>query len=125
MRHELKNQILGGRPRQEIRDYIEKSLEISKTRAKFIARQETALLTVEFKKIQYLDADIKKYKWITVGDHIVRGRDPKDSGNHVVLNGNIYSWDNPPDAKYFSTGTQCHPGEDYNCRCQAKPIVEW
>jgi len=125
LRTELPDLIFGGRPRGEIRDYLMGRLKISAGRAKFIARQETALMTVEFTKIQYQNAGVNKYQWITTGDHIVRGTRPKDSGNHVVLDRKIYSWDNGPTADHFSTGKSCHPGEDYNCRCQAKPIVEW
>jgi len=122
MRKDMKGLILGGRPRQELRDFIEGRLEIDKTRARFIARQETALLTVEYKKIQYVNAGVNKYQWVTVGDHIVR---TTPNGGHAALNKNEYTWDSPPSAEHFCTGKECHPGEDYNCRCQAKPIVEW
>jgi len=122
LRKRLQPLILGGRPRQEIRDEIGGRLKISATRCRFIARQETALLTVEFTKNQYLGAGIKKYKWITAKDHVVR---TTPNGGHKALDGEIYAWDAGPDARYFSTGESCHPGEDYNCRCQARPIVEW
>ena len=130
LRRDTKKIILGGKSREEIRDYIDNRLEVGKTRAKFIARQETSLLTVEFQKIQYQEIEVDKYEWMTVGDHIVRGYDltKAEKGkkpDHVSLDGKTFSWDNPPSADHFSTGTQCHPGEDYNCRCQAKPIVEW
>ena len=125
LRTELHDMILGGRPRGEIRDYIESRLNVSSTRAKFIARQETALMTTEFTKVQYQNAGVNKYQWITVGDHIVRRPHGKSTADHVSLDRQTYSWDNPPSADHFSTGTPCHPGEDYNCRCQARPIVEW
>ena len=129
LRKELEGQILGGYSRLDIRDYISKNLDISKTRAKFIARQETALLTVEFKKQQCKEIGVEKYEWMTMQDHIVRGygATAKDRGkaNHKILQGEIFSWDNPPSASHFSTGKCCHPGEDYNCRCQTMPIVEW
>ena len=125
MRRNMKGLILGGRSRQELRTFIMEQLDANMTRARFIARQETALLTVEYKKIQYTNAGVNKYQWVTVGDHLVRGYDPKDKADHKSLDGNEYSWDSPPSASHFSTGKECHPGEDYNCRCQAKPIVEW
>lgn len=125
LRQDLDGLVFGGRPRSEIKNFIQSRLNVSANRAKFIARQETALATVEFTKIQYQSAGVNKYQWITVGDHVVRGTRKSDSGNHVVLDRNIYSWDNPPSADHFSTGTPCHPGQDYNCRCLSKPIVEW
>jgi SPP1 gp7 family putative phage head morphogenesis protein len=125
LRRDLHDKILGGRSRKEIQKFIMERLHVSKTRAKFIARQETALLTVSFQKAHYQQAGINKYQWITVGDHVVRGTRKSDSGDHVSLDRQFYSWDNPPDARYFSTKTPCHPGEDYRCRCQARPVVEW
>jgi len=40
--------------------------------------------------------------------------DAKVRSDHAANNGKIFSWDNPPPT--------VHPGEDYNCRCQAAPI---
>ncbi len=48
-----------------------------------------------------------KYIWRTSGDGKVRSR-------HAKFDGQIFSWDNPPEGGY-------HPGEDYNCRCWAEP----
>ena len=125
LRRDLHNYVMGGRPRGEIKDFIAKRLGVSETRATFIARQETALMTVAFTKQQYANAGVNKYEWVTAGDHVVRGNRPDDSGNHKVLHGKIFAWDAPPGAEHFSTKEPCHPGEDYRCRCVAKPIVEW
>lgn len=54
-------------------------------------------------------ADTKRYVWRAQRDERVRP-------SHRVRDGRIFSWSNPPD-----TG---HPGEDYNCRCEAIPYVE-
>lgn len=117
LRDDIQELILGGAPRQKLRDAIKKHLNISNERCKFIARQETALLTVKFKKSQYEQYGINKYKWHTVGDHKVRER-------HVELNNETIDWSDPPivDEK---TGRRAHAGEDFRCRCQAVPIVEW
>ncbi|MEM6780497.1 MAG: colicin E3/pyocin S6 family cytotoxin [Pseudomonadota bacterium] len=48
------------------------------------------------------------YVWRTVGDGKVRGA-------HAAREGQVFSWDNPPDGG--------HPGEDYNCRCWAQKYV--
>jgi SPP1 gp7 family putative phage head morphogenesis protein len=125
LRKKVFKQYMDGATREEMRKLVMGRLRIGETRAKFIARQETALMTVQYQQEQYQSAGIAKYKWVTAGDHVVRGTRSNDSGNHKALNGKIFSWDNPPAAEFFSTGTPCHPGEDFNCRCQAKPIVEW
>lgn len=54
-------------------------------------------------------ADTERYVWRTQRDERVRP-------SHRVNDGRILSRSNPPD-----TG---HPGEDYNCRCEAIPYVE-
>lgn len=47
------------------------------------------------------------YMWLSMDDDRVRS-------SHSANDGQIFSFDNPP-----PTG---HPGEDYNCRCQAAPV---
>jgi SPP1 gp7 family putative phage head morphogenesis protein len=118
LRREISEKIANGRPRHEVRNLIENRLNISADRCKFIARQETSLLTSKFKEIQYKQAGIDKYIWRTVGDNRVRDK-------HDDLNGKTFSFDSPPDASYFNTHEPCNPGFDYNCRCVALPIVEW
>lgn len=117
LRQGLKRKILDGEPREEIRRYIKARLKVSKTRARFIARQETGLLTTEFKKAQYTQWGINKYRWNTMHDHKVRER-------HSDLDGLVFDWSTPPivDEK---TGRRAHPGQDFQCRCQSIPIVEW
>lgn len=48
------------------------------------------------------------YVWRTVGDQKVRDA-------HAMRNGVRYHWAVPPEGG--------HPGEDYNCRCWAQPLV--
>ena len=50
-----------------------------------------------------------RYVWRTQRDERLRP-------SHRMNDGRIFSWSDPPD-----TG---HPGEDYNCRCEAIPYVE-
>jgi SPP1 gp7 family putative phage head morphogenesis protein len=117
LRKDLDQKIKDGIPRKELSKFIRSRLKISKQRSDFIARQETALLTVEIKKQQYEQFGIRQYKWITMGDHKVRER-------HIELNGDIIDWNNPPvvDKK---TGRKAHAGQDFRCRCVDKPIVTW
>lgn len=117
LREDIGDMILAGQSRVDLRNAIKKRLNISNSRCKFIARQETALLTTNFKKSQYQQYGIDQYKWKTVGDHKVRE-------SHVELDGEIIDWNQPPvvDPK---TGRTAHAGMDFNCRCQAMPIVEW
>jgi SPP1 gp7 family putative phage head morphogenesis protein len=118
LRREVSQLIANGRSRNEVRNLVQNRLQISYDRCKFIARQETSLLTSKFKQIQYKQAGIDKYIWRTVGDNRVRDK-------HDELNGKEFSFSNPPNASYFNTGEPCNPSEDYNCRCVALPVIEW
>ena len=117
LRTKLNDAIGSGRPRQEVRDIIMGKLHISKERCKFIARQETALMTTKFKAAQYTEFGMDTYEWRTVRDKNVRH-------THQMLDRTIQDWNNPPvvDEK---TQRRAQAGEDYNCRCQAVPVVEW
>jgi len=115
LREIIAEHVYKGRPRSDLIKIIESRLNISRDRAKFIARQETSLFTSEFKRAQYQSSGIQKYKWRAVGDSRTRPR-------HKELNGSIQYWDNPPQ---LEQGRRGHPGEDFNCRCTASPIVEF
>lgn len=106
---------------------IQKSYGVSVNKAKFLARQETSILIATFKKARYQDAGVKRYKWGCVkmphqpkGAKYVKG---EVRYHHGVLEGKEFSWDAPPIVN--EKGEHKNPGEDYNCRCYAKPIVRF
>ena len=76
-----------------------------KNYARFHTRRTTAKLT----RVRLKAIGVKRYIWETMRDDRVRD-------THRVKEGKIYSFDNPP----ADTG---NPGDDYNCRCKARPIV--
>ena len=41
---------------------------------------------------------------------------------HKALAGKVFSWDDPPITN--EKGDRNNPGQDYGCRCYARPIVE-
>jgi SPP1 gp7 family putative phage head morphogenesis protein len=53
------------------------------------------------------------YVWVTCHDDKVRH-------SHRVLDGKTFQWDDPPEV---APGRHCHPGQDYNCRCWAVPVL--
>jgi len=110
-----KNAMQGFRAENLVED-IHKNYGVSKTKAKFLARQETSLLMSQHKEQRYKSVGIRKYRWSATRDKRLRDR-------HAELDGEIFTWDNPPivDKK---TKRTAHPGEDYNCRCRAIPIVD-
>lgn len=98
---------------------IKTSYGVSQRKAKFLARQETGLMMTSFKKARYQEAGINEYRWqCVIGSpkHPVRPM-------HQALNGKIFSWDKPPVTD--NKGSRNHPGEDFGCRCVARPIVKF
>jgi len=68
----------------------------------------------EANRRKQVDAGIKRYTWITKRDDRVRPM-------HFMLDRTVQRWSKPPIIR--SDGTRGHPGDDYNCRCSAEPVV--
>ena len=109
----LVNTFKGNRA-QNLVGILEHDFGMSENKAKFLARQETALLMSQFREERFKSAGVQKYRWSTSGDSRVRER-------HKELNGHVFTWDNPPIIDEL--GHRGHPGQDYNCRCIAIPLV--
>jgi uncharacterized protein with gpF-like domain len=96
---------------------------ISKNRAKFIARDQTAKLTSSLNQIRQEDNGIESYIWKTARDQRVVGtpggtypKGTRGHGNHYEREGKVFKWSEPP-----SDG---QPGQAYNCRCYAAPVMD-
>lgn len=120
LRGEMQKTIFTGNRYESAVKTIQKSYGSSQAKAKFLARQETGLLMAKFKETRYTDAGIMEYRWGCVAGspkHPVRPW-------HKALEGKIFRWDNPPvTTKPGEAVRRNNPGEDYNCRCFARPIV--
>lgn len=116
LRSQVEQNALNGYRAKDLVKIIEKQYNVSRNKAKFLARQETSLLISKFREERYKDAGIKRYRWSTSKDARVRP-------DHKRLQGKIFDWENPPIID-DNTGRRGHPGEDFGCRCVAIPIVE-
>lgn len=105
-----------GRQTAEIAKQIQAAYDVSKGRARFIARDQMAKLNAKITQQQQADAGVTEYVWRTVGDGRVRE-------SHKHLNGKQFKYSDPPvvDPK---TGRRANPGEDYQCRCVALPVFD-
>lgn len=99
---------------------LQKIGSISKNKAKFIARDQTAKLTGDLNQTRQADNGIDEYYWKNSQDRRVVGNPsglyPKGTrahGNHWDREDQVYSWANPP--------ADGHPGHAPGCRCYAKP----
>lgn len=120
LRTDIFASVMAGNRYEDVVSAIEDSYEVTRSKAKFLARQETGLLMAKLKQVRYQSAGINEYKWGTRQDDRVRK-------SHKALEGKIFSWDTPP----ITTDPddhpvrRCNPGQDYNCRCIAKPVVRF
>jgi SPP1 gp7 family putative phage head morphogenesis protein len=98
---------------RELRKKIQEQFSVSKSKADLLARDQTLKLGAAITKERQTQAGISQYVWSTSGDGRVRE-------GHAELDGTTQSWDDPPDT---GEGELNHPGEDYQCRCIAIPIM--
>lgn len=120
LRQNIKKTIFSGTRSEALVATIKKSYGVTENKAKFLARQETSLLMTKYKQTRYEDAGVDEYKWGCVAgtkNHPVRPW-------HKALEGKTFSWQNPPvTTKPGEPQRRNNPGQDYNCRCFARPIV--
>lgn len=109
----------GGFDGQSLKDLIMSEWEVSANKAKFLARQETSLFLSKYRKEQSLKAGVRKYKWSASGGKTGDGR---TRTRHRHLHGKVYAFGNPPVTD--DLGNRNEPGEDYNCRCVAIPVLD-
>lgn len=119
LRRKVNRQWLGGGRHESLAEDIQKSYWVSKSKAKFLARQETRLMSAKFQEVRYQSAGVNEYEWTCVtgsANHPVRPM-------HKQLNGKICRFDDPPVVN--ERGDRKNPGEDFNCRCKARAVVRF
>lgn len=109
--------------------HIEDRYGVTRSRATLIARDQTLKLNAGMNQQRQQSVGVSEYIWRATGDERVRGRpDGKwpvrnGSGDHWGLNNNQYKWVEPPIVEE-NTGRRCNPGEDFQCRCTATPVLD-
>lgn len=115
MRRQVTENIQAGNRAKSLEKVIMQKYNSSKKKAKFLARQETSLLVSKMRETRYKDSGLSRYIWVT-------NMDGRERDMHAALNGQIIDWANPPIVD--EQGNRKHAGEDFNCRCVAKPILD-
>lgn len=82
------------------------------TRASLIARDQTNKLNGTLNRVRQEESGIEDYTWRDVGDSRVRHE-------HRKLDGKVFSW-----SKGAPSLGGLNPGDDYNCRCWADPVID-
>lgn len=116
---EVMRSIQTGRGMADLQPFLEKRYGITKRRAALIARDQTSKATAAINRARMQGLGVKKFKWL----HSMGGKEPRPLHKNV-LNGNVYSFDDPPviDER---TGEKGFPGQLINCRCRMLPVIEF
>lgn len=116
LREVVQKNTFAGYRNETLKDVIKEKYQVTERKAKFLARQETSILSANYTRARYEEAGITKYKWSTSHDERVRP-------DHAVLNGKIFSYDDPPITNQ-KTGARNNPRIDWGCRCLGIPVWE-
>ncbi|MDF7679095.1 phage minor head protein [Enterobacteriaceae bacterium ESL0689] len=121
------NLAAGGR-HENLIDTIRERGNVTKSRAKFIARDQTAKLNADLTEARSVALGLDLYEWGGAGDE-------RERHSHRVLNNMLCKYSDP--TVYSADGGKTwkkrksigayegKPGEDYQCRCVALPYVSW
>lgn len=104
----------GMRP-DKLAKIIEAEYGVTKRKAVFLADQETSLLLSKYRESRYKAVGSQRYVWSG-------NNDARERPDHRLLNGKTFFWDSPPITNR-ATGARNNPGEDFGCRCVARPIL--
>lgn len=115
LREKITANVVAGYRADALISTIQEQRGVTQRKAKFLARQETSLLVSKYREVRYKDAGLNSYVWSTSHDERVRP-------DHKVLNGSVFRYDHPP-VTDRRTGAKNNPGEDFNCRCVAIPVL--
>lgn len=115
LRMKIQDNIFEGSRPDKLAKILETDYGMSKRKATFLAKQETSLLLSKYRESRYKAVGSRRYMWSTSHDIRVRH-------DHKDLNGKTFYWDNPPITNKL-TSAHNNPGEDFGCRCVARPIL--
>lgn len=95
----------------EIADEIQRTYEVNRDRARFIARDQAGSLMGDITKARHEAQGLEYFIWRTAGDDAVRD-------SHASWNGERFKWSDGAGSKNLL------PGRDYGCRCTAEVDYE-
>ena|SRR6185312_14646044 len=128
LRKKVRAHVFEGNRQESLSRMIQSSYRVSENKAKFLARQETSLLMAKLKEVRYTSAGIMEYRWGCVHQPHDKSPNQHTPGNvrysHGILEGKIFRWDSPPvTTNPGEKVRRNNPGQDYSCRCFARPLL--
>ena len=120
--------VQSGKRSTDLITQIKERYNVSQSRAKLIARDQTSKLNGSLVKARAQAVGSKTYIWSGAMDERARQ-------DHKVMQGKTCKWDDPTvysddggetwKKRKQIGGVEAHPTEPINCRCAALPVVEF
>jgi SPP1 gp7 family putative phage head morphogenesis protein len=124
LREKIQKSVFTGNRYESAIKTIQKSYSVSANKAKFLARQETNLAITKFKEVRYQEVGIEEYFWrCVVGSPAHPVRPMHKALGDRSRSGETFKWNDPPITNL--AGQRNIPGQDFNCRCVAVPVVKF
>ena len=124
----LRENVMNGERPSNIVTQIKDIGNVTKSRAKFIARDQTAKANADITQLRSEALGSKTYIWSGVMDE-------RERSSHYALSGALCRWDDPTvysdddgvtwQPRKRIRAVELHPGKDFQCRCVAMPVVTW
>lgn len=102
---------------EEIYAEVMRSGEVAESHGVLIARSETARTATVLMQARHEFVGGTHYHWETSKDGSVRP-------GHAAMQGKVCEWASPPAVNENGRIMHHHPGEIWNCRCWARPILD-
>lgn len=100
---------------------LQEQYGVTQRRAKMIARDQTAKVNGDLNAKRQQVAGFPYFQWVTSNDERVRDRHEDIAEKVTEYGPGVYRWDNPP---LSDKGIPIIPGNDYQCRCTARPVSQ-
>ena len=91
---------------------------VTRSRAKFIARDQTAKVQTSIARTRIRSAGFEYFRWSTSRDERVRPTHRAAEKRVTPYGVGVYRYGDPPKID----GRPLYPGQDYNCRCVEIPV---
>lgn len=114
------NMRAGLRP-SAIEDQLTKAFGVSSRRARMIARDQTSKAVNGVARKRMKVNGVSHFQWVTSHDERVRSRHRHIANKVTEFGKGIYSFSDLP---LSDSGEPIAPGDDYQCRCVARPVLE-
>lgn len=109
-----------------LQEILGEEFNLAEKKAKFVARQELRLMSTKYRESRYRDVGSRGYYWQTVvGSPTSPVRPRHKKLGEMSKKGKVFSWDDPPvTSEPNQKERRNHPGEDFNCRCVPKIVLD-